>query len=236
MDPAERMLPSLNGESSMQEVTRGDSWTIARESFGYVSNVRTLTSIDMELPPGAYCAVVGSSGSGKSSLVGLLMRFHEPQGGSIRTGGRDVQEIPLDRYRDKIGYVPQEIVLFDSSLKDNIRMGNLDASDEEVERTARAAAIHNWIVSLPEGYDTAAGERGNLLSGGERQRIALARALVRQPYMLLLDEVTSMLDPGTEQEVNDTLIRLRGTSTVVSVTHRLQTVVHAGAGALMNNC
>jgi len=227
LDPSERAL-SHRGEAIPPGEASGDRrWTIAKLSFGYTDDAETLSSVDMELPPGAYCAVVGSSGSGKSSLVGLLMRFHEPKSGAIRLGGRDVGGIPLDEYRSRIGFVPQEIVLFDATLRENIRFGRLDASDEEVEAAAKAAAIHDWILTLPSGYDTAAGERGSLLSGGERQRIALARALVRRPELLLLDEVTSMLDPGTEQEVNATLLSLKGSSTVVSVTHRLQTIVHA---------
>lgn len=203
---------------------RGASWELREVSFRYSPNDPALADVRMTLPWGSVCAIVGSSGSGKSSIASLLMRFFEPERGAIFAGGRDIREIPLDAYRKAIGYVSQEIVLIDGTLRDNIRLGRPDATDFEIEEAAREACIHDWIVSLPDGYDSVVGERGRSLSGGEKQRIALARALVRRPALLLLDEVTSMLDPGAESAVNASLGRLAGSATVVTVTHRLQAI------------
>jgi ATP-binding cassette subfamily B protein len=168
-------------------------------------------------------AIVGQSGSGKSTLLALLLRFHDPTRGAVRFDGRDVAEATVASLAGQVGAVFQDSILFDATIGDNIRMGDPEASDAGVEAAARAAGIHDFIVTLPEGYRTPAGEGGARLSGGQRQRIALARALVRHPAVLVLDEATSALDPETEAGIVATLNGLRGQQTIVSVTHRLAT-------------
>lgn len=224
----------LNQQSNPAELTETISsiLELSRElemshvSFGYTEDSESLSHISLTIPHGAHCAVVGSSGSGKTSIVNLLMRFYEPNEGNIRMDGNDVRDLPLDAYRRMIAYVPQEVVLFNSSMRENIRVGRLTATDEEIEAAAKSADIHNWIASQPGGYETVVGEGGRFLSGGQRQRIALARAFVRKPSILLLDEATSALDPGTEQAINDSLRGVGDSATIISVTHRLQTIEH----------
>ena len=205
------------------------SWEIRFENvgFGYAQERRNLESLSISIPQGEYVAVVGSSGSGKSTILSLLMRLYYPDEGSVTIDGIDIRHVPLSGLRQQFGYVPQESFLFDISIRENIRLGKPSASQEEVERAARAAEVHDFIVQLPKGYDTSAGERGNRLSGGQRQRVALARAIVRNPAVLVLDEATSALDPGTEAAILDTLQRLRAGRTIISVTHRLSSVMNA---------
>ncbi|QHW33963.1 ATP-binding cassette domain-containing protein [Paenibacillus rhizovicinus] len=180
----------------------------------------------LTIPQGTHVAIVGSSGSGKSTLVSLLMRFDEPNDGRLRLDGTDARALPLDSYRKLFAYVPQEVLLFNTSIRDNIRFGRLTATDEEVETAAMRADIHEWIKAQPGVYDFKAGEGGRNLSGGQRQRVALARAFVRRPDILLLDEATSALDPVGEQAIYDSILSLAA-STIISVTHRLQTTKHA---------
>ena len=161
------------------------------------------------------------------TLMTLLLRLYEPDEGSITIDGADIRRFALDEFHSLFGYVPQESILFDMSVRENIRMGNPAANDEDVEAAARAAEVHDAILQLPQGYDTPAGERGGRLSGGQRQRIALARALVRSPAILILDEATSALDPIAEAGIRSTLERLRHGRTILSVTHRLNSVVNA---------
>ncbi|WP_373231903.1 ATP-binding cassette domain-containing protein [Cohnella sp.] len=208
-------IPMLSSELELSHV-----------SFGYTEFSKSLNNINLTFPHGMHCSVVGSSGSGKTSIVNLLMRYYEPNEGSILMDGIDVRDLPLDAYRRMIAYVPQEIVLFNSSLRENIRVGRLTATDEEVEAAAKSADIHEWIASQPGGYEAMVGERGRFLSGGQKQRIALARAFVRNSSILLLDEASSALDPGTEQAINDSLGRISDSATIISVTHRLQTIEH----------
>jgi ATP-binding cassette subfamily B protein len=203
--------------------------------FGYTPERKALRNINMSLPALSYCAIVGKSGSGKSSLVNLLLRFYEPDQGSIQIDGIDVKEIPVHSFRALTGYVPQEITLFNMSLIENIRLGKPDAYNEEVETAARAAGIHEWIISLPDGYDSVAGERGQYLSGGQKQRIAIARALLREPDILVLDEATSSLDPDTEMAIHETIHQVSNSKTIISVTHRLQTAKGANRIFVMND-
>jgi ATP-binding cassette, subfamily B, bacterial len=190
--------------------------------FGYTNDGLELQDLTFTISRGQLLALVGLSGSGKSTILALIMRLYDPQDGAIEFDGVDIRRIRLRSLRARIGYVPQESLLFDLSLRENIRLGSAGASDEEVEAAARAAEIHDFIQQLPQGYETLAGERGGRLSGGQRQRMALARALVRKPDLLILDEVTSALDPAAESAIQATLERLRGTCTILSVTHRLQ--------------
>ncbi|HZG58874.1 ABC transporter transmembrane domain-containing protein [Paenibacillus sp.] len=190
-------------------------------TFGYTPQQVNLSNIDLRIPYGSYAAFVGSSGSGKSTIINLLMRFYDPREGSVRYDGHDIAKVTQQSLRSQISIVFQDNFLFNISLRENIRLGNPAATDEDVERAARAAEIHDFILSLPEGYDTLAGERGSRLSGGQRQRIGIARAMARNPRLLILDEATSALDPATEEAVNQTIYKLARTTTVVSITHRL---------------
>ncbi|NOU96439.1 ATP-binding cassette domain-containing protein [Paenibacillus sp. LMG 31456] len=195
--------------------------------FGYTPEQRNLNSISLTIPKGTYAAFVGASGSGKSTIINLLMRFYDPQQGSVLYDGTNIREITLQSLRSQIGIVFQESFLFRSSIMENIRLGKPEASDEEVIHAARSAEIHDFIMSLPDGYETDVGERGGRLSGGQRQRVAIARAIIRNPAILILDEATSALDPATEAAINMTLKRLTATRTVISVTHRLASAEHA---------
>ena len=193
-------------------------------AFSYGGGQLNLDHVTFRIPPGASAAFVGSSGAGKSTVLNLLMRFYDPQEGEVKLGGRGLRGISLESTRASFGVVFQENYIFDTSLRENIRVGKPSASEAEVEAAARAAEIHDFIVSLPHGYDTFVGERGGRLSGGERQRIAIARAILRDPAILVLDEATSALDAATEAALNATLARVARGRTVVSVTHRLQAV------------
>ncbi|HTI65063.1 MAG TPA: ABC transporter transmembrane domain-containing protein [Gemmatimonadaceae bacterium] len=188
---------------------------------------RALDGVTAIIPRGSSVAVVGPSGSGKSTLLSLLLRLQDPTSGSVQLDGRDLRAGTVESLREQTAVVSQDSFLFSASIAENIRVGRRHASDAEVEAAARSAEIHDFIASLPNGYATMVGERGMRLSGGQRQRIALARALVRDPEILLLDEATSALDATTEAAVNATLRRMSVGRTVVSVTHRLSSVVHA---------
>lgn len=196
-------------------------------TFGYTPDHQNLKQINLSIPKGSYTAFVGSSGSGKSTIINLLMRFYEPSTGAVSFDGVNIHTTSLSSLRSQIGIVFQDNFLFNTSIRENIRMGKPDASDQEIEDAARAAEIHDIILSFPDGYDTCVGERGSKLSGGQRQRIAIARAIIRNPAILILDEATSALDPATEMAINLTLQKLSHSRTVISVTHRLASVEHA---------
>ena len=193
-------------------------------SFGYTDGKLSLRGLDLVIRAGENVAFVGPSGSGKSTVVNLLMRFFDPQQGTVRLDGHDIRGVTQHSLRAQLAIVFQDNFLFNVPLRENIRMGKLGASDAEVELAARGAEIHDFIATLPAGYDTLAGERGSRLSGGQRQRIGIARALLRNPPILILDEATSALDPTTEASINATLERVARQRTVVSVTHRLASV------------
>ena len=192
-------------------------------SFGYSASRDILRDVSLRVPAGTSCALVGTSGSGKSTILRLLYRFYDPMSGSVKIDGHDVREIKLDSLRQAIGVVPQDLVLFNDTVEYNIRYGRLDATEEEVWQAARHAAIHDQIEAFPQGYDTLVGERGLKLSGGEKQRIALARAFLKQPSIALLDEPTSALDSGTEKAVLGALFDLAEGRTCIVVAHRLST-------------
>jgi ATP-binding cassette subfamily B protein len=195
--------------------------------FGYDTRRQILHGIDLEIPPGGTVAVVGESGSGKSTLARLLYRFYDVDAGEIRIDGRDVREVTQASLRAAIGIVPQDTVLFNDSVFYNIRYGRPDATREEVEEAARAAHIHDLIVSLPDGYDTEVGERGLKLSGGEKQRVAIARALLKNPAILIFDEATSALDSKSENAIQAELDRIQLGRTTLTIAHRLSTVMGA---------
>ena len=195
--------------------------------FGYDPRREILHGVSFEIPPGERVAVVGHSGSGKSTLARLLYRFYDIQGGAIRIDGQDLRELSQDSVRAAIGIVPQDTVLFNDSIRYNIRYGRPSASDEEVEAAAAAAHIHRFIQSLPDGYDTPVGERGLKLSGGEKQRVAIARALLKNPAILIFDEATSALDSASEKAIQAELDRIAVGRTTLIIAHRLSTVMDA---------
>ncbi len=193
-------------------------------SFGYTDENVCLNELNLQIPKGASVAIVGPSGSGKSSILNLIMRFYDPKAGRVEIDGQDLRDITMESLHRLIGIVLQENFLFNNTIKENLKIVNPEASDNDIVYAAEAAEIHKHIMDLPNGYDTGVGERGSQLSGGQRQRIALARALVRKPSVLILDEATSALDPKTERAINETLRRITKEMTVINITHRLDNI------------
>jgi subfamily B ATP-binding cassette protein MsbA len=209
-------MPPIRGEVEFEDV-----W------FEYVPNTPVIKGLRLRVEPGELVAFVGFSGSGKTTLANLLMRHYDPQSGRVLVDGHDVREVDLLSYRRQIGYVIQESLLFDTTVRENVRYGRLDATDDEVVDAAKAANAHEAIESLPQGYDTPLGEKGVDLSQGEKQRLAIARALLADPRILILDEATSSLDSKTESLVQEALERLLRGRTSFVIAHRLSTVVKA---------
>ena len=207
--------------------TRRPSVGFENVHFSYDVRREILHGIDFDIPPGHTVAVVGHSGSGKSTLARLLYRFYDVDSGHIRIDGQDLRDLTQDSVRAAVGIVPQDTVLFNDSIRYNIRYGRPDASDEEVEDAARAAHIHAFIVTLPDGYDSEVGERGLKLSGGEKQRVAIARALLKNPAILIFDEATSALDSASEKAIQAELDRIAIGRTTLVIAHRLSTVMGA---------
>jgi ABC-type transport system involved in Fe-S cluster assembly fused permease/ATPase subunit len=195
--------------------------------FGYDARREILHGVDFEIAPGGTVAVVGHSGSGKSTLSRLLYRFYDVDAGAIRIDGRDIRDFRQDSLRAAIAIVPQDTVLFNDTIYYNIRYGRPDASRAEVEEAARAAHIHAFIETLPDGYETQVGERGLKLSGGEKQRVAIARALLKNPAILIFDEATSALDSKSEKAIQAELDRIQEGRTALVIAHRLSTVMNA---------
>jgi ATP-binding cassette, subfamily B, bacterial len=196
-------------------------------SFSYTGEQVNLHDVDLTIPVGQSVAFVGPSGSGKSTVLNLIMRFYDPNAGAVTMDGQDLRQVTQESLRSQIGTVFQDTFLYNATVRENIALSKLDATDREVEEAARAAEIHDFILTLPQGYDTPVGERGGQLSGGQRQRIALARAILYGPAILVLDEPTSALDPETEAAINATLHKQGQGRTVITVTHRLASVANA---------
>ena len=214
--PGAVTAPTLQGRVFFDEVT-----------FGYQPGHPVVNGVSISVEPGERVALVGPSGSGKSTLLNLLLRLYDPVSGRVMVDGRDIREYTLASLRTQIGVVLQETVLFAASIGDNIAYGNPDASRDEVEAAARVANAHDFIMAMPEGYDTVVGERGVTISGGERQRIAIARAALRGAAILVLDEPTTGLDDENAQQVTEALERLAGRCTTFLVTHDLRPVARA---------
>ncbi|KAM8933378.1 ATP-binding cassette sub-family B member 6 [Pelodytes ibericus] len=195
--------------------------------FSYVDGKDILQDVSFTVMPGQTVALVGPSGSGKSTIIRLLFRFYDVKGGSIRVDGQDISTVLQASLRSHIGVVPQDTVLFNDTIRNNIRYGRVSASDHEVEEAAAAADIHERILSFRDGYDTQVGERGLKLSGGEKQRVAIARTILKAPQIVLLDEATSALDTETERNIQASLAKVCANRTTIVVAHRLSTVVNS---------
>src|SRR5205085_2218140 len=195
--------------------------------YGDVEGTPTLEHIDFDAKPGSLVALVGHSGAGKTTVTYLIPRLYDVDTGRVLIDGHDVREIKLESLAEMIGVVTQETYLVHDTIRENLRYGKPDATDEELIAAARAAAIHDHITSLPEQYDTVVGERGYKLSGGEKQRIVIARAILKNPRILILDEATSALDTHSERLIQEALARLSAGRTTFAIAHRLSTVLAA---------
>lgn len=221
--------PDIEDSETAVELTdvKGDI-TFDNVSFHYEDNDETvLNNISLNVPAGAYMALVGSSGAGKSTLCSLIPRFYDVTDGSIKIDGKDVRDIKLKSLRDHIGIVQQDVYLFVGTVYDNIRYGKPDATREEVIEAAKNANAHDFIMSLPDGYDTDIGQRGIKLSGGQKQRLSIARVFLKNPPILIFDEATSALDNESEKVVQDSLEKLAKNRTTFVIAHRLSTIRNA---------
>jgi subfamily B ATP-binding cassette protein MsbA len=211
--PAAQPLPAFRDAIRLEHV-----------SFAYEPGRPVLHDLTLTIARGKRVALVGPSGSGKSTLVHLLPRFYDPSAGRVTIDGCDLRTVCIEDLRRAIGLVTQETILFHDSVADNIRLGKLSATDAEVEAAARTANAHEFIMQMPEGYATLIGERGLRLSGGERQRLTIARAVLKNPPILILDEATSSLDTESERLVQDAMHKLLSQRTAVIIAHRLSTI------------
>jgi subfamily B ATP-binding cassette protein MsbA len=202
--------------------------TFSNVSFQYEKDGNTiLNNVNFHVNAGETVAFVGMSGGGKSTIISLIPRFFDVTSGSVQIDGKDIRDVTIESLRKHIGIVLQDNILFSDSVKTNILMGNPNASDEEVIEAAKAANAHDFIMELPEGYETKVGERGVKLSGGQKQRVAIARVFLKNPTILVLDEATSALDLESESLIQDSLERLAKNRTTIIVAHRLSTITHA---------
>lgn len=220
--------PEIADKEGAHPLTDGPGHIVFEHvNFGYDPRRQVLFDISFEIAPGRKLAVVGPSGSGKSTLSRLLYRFYEADSGTIRIDGDDIRDVTQDSLRAVIGIVPQDTVLFNDTIYYNIAYGNPAASPAEVEEAARLASIHDFIMSLPDGYQSTVGERGLKLSGGEKQRVAIARTILKNPRILIFDEATSALDSHTEQEILHAFEDVSKDRTTLTIAHRLSTVIDA---------
>ncbi len=204
-------------------------------SFGYEAARPILHGVTIDVPAGHTVALVGPSGSGKSTIGRLLFRFYDVTDGAIRIDGQDLRDVTQESVHNAIGVVPQDTVLFNDTIRYNIAYGRAGASFAEIEAAAKAAKIHDFVMSLPDGYDTTVGERGLKLSGGEKQRVGIARTLLKNPPILLLDEATSALDTETERDIQESLKAMGKGRTVITIAHRLSTIADADRIVVLEN-
>jgi ATP-binding cassette subfamily B protein len=234
MASAERIFEYIDEEPSVEEKHR------ARELpprmggvrfedivFEYEKGRPALRGIDLEVLPGQSIALVGHTGSGKSTIINLLCRFYDPSSGRVLIDGTDIRDVTLQSLRSQVGIVLQDTFIFSGTIRDNIRFGRLDATDEEVEAAAKAVHAHDFIIKLPNGYDTEVQERGSVLSMGQRQLLSFARALLADPRVLILDEATASIDTETELRIQEALKTLLQGRTSFIIAHRLSTIRHA---------
>lgn len=219
---------------SLEQPVRGKV-SFNQVSFRYAGSGAGIQDITLNVPAGNTLALVGATGSGKSTLIKLLLRFYDPAHGDIRIDGQPIREVSLKSLRDAIGLVSQDVYLFEGSIRDNLAYGKPDAAEEEIIEAARTAEAWPFIEALPEGLDTPVGERGIRLSGGQRQRLSLARALLKNPPILVLDEATSAVDNETEAAIQRSLKRIGHNRTVIMIAHRLSTIVDADTIAVVEN-
>lgn len=223
------ICPDIEDKKDAVELkdVKGDI-TFENVSFQYEENTeKVLNHISLNVPAGAYMALVGSSGAGKSTLCSLIPRFYDVTGGAVKIDGKDVRDLTLKSLRDHIGIVQQDVYLFVGTVFDNIRYGKPDATREEVIEAAKNANAHEFIMSLPNGYDTDIGQRGIKLSGGQKQRLSIARVFLKNPPILIFDEATSALDNESEKVVQDSLEKLAKNRTTFVIAHRLSTIKNA---------
>jgi ABC-type multidrug transport system fused ATPase/permease subunit len=234
---SEPVAAALMGDASSPIARRKTGPTVRFENvhFEYAPDRPVLSGIDLEFAAGSTTAIVGRSGSGKSSLARLLMRLYMPQRGRILLDGEAIESMDFARLRTLIGFVPQEIALLHATISENITLGTPAATPEDIRASVRDAQLDAFIDTLPLGLDTRVGERGMQLSGGERQRVGIARALLRRPSLLVLDEPTSMLDSRTEREIQNSLNALSGNTTTIVIAHRLSTIVSANQIVVLDN-
>ncbi|MBE9106892.1 ABC transporter ATP-binding protein [Nostoc cf. edaphicum LEGE 07299] len=217
-------LKTVRGEVHLDNIT-----------FAYNGRTNVLKDLSLHILPGANIGIVGATGSGKSTLVKLLLRFYEVQGGQILVDGIDIRELQLLELRRCIGWVSQDVFLFHGTVAENIAYGSFDASNEEIIHAAKLAQAHEFILQLPLQYDTIVGERGQKLSGGQRQRIAIARAILKDPPILILDEATSAVDNETEAAIQKSLTMITQNRTTIAIAHRLSTIRHSHCIYVMNH-
>ncbi|MGQ9554454.1 MAG: ABC transporter ATP-binding protein [Anaerolineae bacterium] len=216
--PDAKPLPAVQGHVQFDNV-----------SFGYLRDTPVLRQVSFEVEPGQVVAILGPTGSGKSTIINLLLRFYDPTEGRVLVDGYDIRKVTLASLRRQVGIVLQESTLFAGTARENIAFGHPEASDAEIEQAAQVAAIHDFIVSLPQGYDTLVGEKGIMLSGGQRQRIAIARAILKNPRVLILDDATASVDSETELEIQQALWQLMQGRTSFVIAQRVSTARRADA-------
>jgi ATP-binding cassette subfamily B protein len=231
---AERVFELLDAQSAVKDAPDARPLTgveghvrFEKVSFGYNATSQVLTDVDIDAKPGSVIALLGPAGSGKSTVVNLLPRFYDVTGGAITIDGTDIRDVTVDSLRANIGIVQQDVFLFIGTIRDNIAYGRPSATQEEIERAAKAARIHDFIVSLPDGYDEWVGERGVTLSGGQKQRVAIARTLLLDPRILIFDDSTASVDSQTEFLILQALNELMSGRTTFVIAQRLRTVMRA---------
>ena len=217
----------IKDADNAQDIQIKGAVSLKNVTFGYDESVDVLRNINLEIKPGEFIGLVGKSGTGKSTLINLVMRMYDVDEGSVSIDGVDIRDISQESLRSQIGVVLQETFLFNGSIYQNIAYAKKDATREEVIAAAKAAGAHSFIIRLTDGYDTWVGEKGNNLSGGEKQRIAIARALLHNPKLLILDEATASLDTETEKQIQESLAKLSHERTTIAIAHRLSTLRNA---------
>lgn len=227
MDLMDRPVQILEGRRTIAPKKGEAGFEFENLTFAYTEGHPILKNVDISIPAGQTVGIVGPTGSGKTTLVKLLLRYHDPISGSIRLDGVDLKELSFESLRGSIGLVSQDVFLFHGSVRDNIAYGSFDADDAAIQRAAELAEAHDFISKLPDGYETIVGERGQKLSGGQRQRLSIARAILKDPAVLILDEATSAVDNETEAAIQRSLDRISKDRTTIIIAHRLSTVRNA---------